>query len=112
MSSERASPDLSTADYESIEAAVMETARGRWFLGEYARRLRAAETQAILAALDRIESKIDAGAQEQPAEMAVVAAPPSSIAAPPVRASANSAAMSAIEALAQLSGQAQASLTA
>jgi hypothetical protein len=31
-------------DYERIEAAVMETARGRWFLMEFARRQHAAET--------------------------------------------------------------------
>jgi len=29
---------LSEADYDLIEAAVMETGRGRWFLAEYARR--------------------------------------------------------------------------
>ncbi|HEY0293198.1 MAG TPA: hypothetical protein VGC51_12860 [Hansschlegelia sp.] len=33
-------------DYEAIADAVMETARGRWFLAEYARRNRAAETGA------------------------------------------------------------------
>lgn len=112
MSSERTSPDLSTADYESIEAAVMETARGRWFLGEFARRLRVGETQAILAALERIESRMGANAPAAQEEIALVAAAPSPVVAPPMRASANSAAMSAIEALAQLSGQTQASLTA
>ena len=29
---------LSIEDYDAIEAAVMETSRGRWFLSEYARR--------------------------------------------------------------------------
>jgi len=47
---------LSDADYEAIEGAVMETARGRWFLAEYARRNRNADTNMLLKALDRIES--------------------------------------------------------
>ena len=47
---------LSEADYEAIEGAVMETARGRWFLAEYARRNRQADTTMLLKALDRIES--------------------------------------------------------
>jgi chemotaxis regulatin CheY-phosphate phosphatase CheZ len=47
---------LSDADYEAIEGAVMETARGRWFLAEYARRNRNADTSMLLKALDRIEA--------------------------------------------------------
>ena len=35
-------------DFDAIETAVMETARGRWFLKEYARRNRHADTQTIL----------------------------------------------------------------
>jgi len=46
---------LNEADYEAIEGAVMETARGRWFLAEYARRNRNADTTMLLKALDRIE---------------------------------------------------------
>jgi len=49
---------LTEADYEAIEAAVMETARGRWFLAEYARRNRNADTTMLLKALDRIEASI------------------------------------------------------
>lgn len=45
-------------DYEQMEAAVMETARGRWFLAEYARRHRSADTEAILRELARLESSI------------------------------------------------------
>jgi chemotaxis protein CheZ len=52
-----ASP-ISEADYESIESAVMETARGRWFLAEYARRNRNADTTMLLKALDRIEHAV------------------------------------------------------
>jgi chemotaxis regulatin CheY-phosphate phosphatase CheZ len=47
---------ISEADYEAIEGAVMETARGRWFLAEYARRNRHADTTMLLKALDRIEA--------------------------------------------------------
>ncbi|MCC6982098.1 MAG: hypothetical protein IT535_02395 [Bauldia sp.] len=36
----------------------METARGRWFLGEYARRHRATDTATVLDALRRIEASI------------------------------------------------------
>ena len=49
---------LNEADYEAIEGAVMETARGRWFLAEYARRNRHADTTMLLKALDRIEATI------------------------------------------------------
>src|SRR5437667_6242921 len=49
---------LSEADYEAIEAAVVETARGRWFLAEYARRNRHADTTMLLKALDRIEAVV------------------------------------------------------
>jgi hypothetical protein len=45
----------SEGDYDAICAAVMETVRGRWFLTEYARRNRHADTQLVLVALDRIE---------------------------------------------------------
>lgn len=49
---------ISQADYDAIEDAVMETERGRWFLKEYARRVRAAETAGLLTALERIEGLI------------------------------------------------------
>lgn len=45
-------------DYTAILAAVMETARGRWFLAEYARRNRHADTQMLLEALARLETAI------------------------------------------------------
>ena len=38
-------------DYEAIEAAVQESPRGRWFLGEFARRNRAADTLMLLEAI-------------------------------------------------------------
>ncbi|MDB5508324.1 MAG: uncharacterized protein JWL93_793 [Hyphomicrobiales bacterium] len=51
---------LQDADFETIEAAVNETARGRWFLAEFARRNRAAETDRLVASLRRIERAVDA----------------------------------------------------
>ena len=35
--------------YEALESAVMESARGRWFLAEYARRNRAADTMMLIS---------------------------------------------------------------
>ena len=53
-------PPLSAEDYAAIEAAVMETSRGRWFLAEYARRNRQADTIVLLEALNRIEGAVAA----------------------------------------------------
>lgn len=49
---------LAIEDYEAIEDAVMETRRGRWFLTEYARRNRNADTSAVMEVLERIEKTI------------------------------------------------------
>lgn len=51
-------PGLTEDDFETIEDAVMETARGRWFLKEFARRARARETGVLLEALTRIERAV------------------------------------------------------
>jgi hypothetical protein len=51
-------------DYEAISDAFMETSRGRWFLGEYARRNRNADTRMVLDAVARIEENL--AAQKQP----------------------------------------------
>jgi chemotaxis regulatin CheY-phosphate phosphatase CheZ len=59
---------LSEIDYEQIEGAVMETARGRWFLAEYARRNRNADTTMLLKALDRIEASIGAKPSVEPVD--------------------------------------------
>ena len=45
-------------DYDAICATVMESARGRWFLQEYARRNRNADTRVVLDAIERIEAVI------------------------------------------------------
>lgn len=49
---------ISEAEYESIEAAVMETARGRWFLSEFAQRNRTADTNILLNAISRLEQAV------------------------------------------------------
>ena len=60
--------NLSEADYDAIEGAVMETARGRWFLAEYARRNRHADTTMLLKALDRIEGAMRGERSVEPVE--------------------------------------------
>lgn len=52
-------------DYDAISQAFMETSRGRWFLGEYAKRNRNADTRMVLDAVARIEETL--AAQRQPA---------------------------------------------
>lgn len=46
---------LRESDYEAIEAAVMETEKGRWFLAEYARRNRSSDTETVLNAISGLE---------------------------------------------------------
>jgi hypothetical protein len=53
----------SEEDYEAISQAFMETSRGRWFLGEYARRNRNADTSMVLDAVARIEESLAAQRQ-------------------------------------------------
>jgi len=55
----------SEQDYDAISEAFMETSRGRWFLGEYAKRNRNADTRMVLDAVARIEENL--AAQRQPA---------------------------------------------
>ncbi len=57
--SARAAPP-SEADYDAIREAFMETARGRWFLSEYAKRNRNADTSMVLDAVARIEQNLAA----------------------------------------------------
>ncbi len=52
------------ADYHAIREAFMETARGRWFLTEYAKRNRNADTAMVLEAVARIEQSIGAAHHE------------------------------------------------
>src|SRR3954454_9510319 len=48
------------ADYDAISAAFMEASRGRWFLSEYAKRNRNADTRMVLDAVARIEKHLAA----------------------------------------------------
>jgi len=60
----------SEEDYEAIREAFMETARGRWFLDEYAKRNRNSDTRMVLDAVARIEQTM--AAQKQPPPPVVV----------------------------------------
>jgi len=58
----------SEEDYDAISKAFMETSRGRWFLGEYAKRNRNADTSMVLDAVARLEESLAAQRQQpQPA---------------------------------------------
>jgi hypothetical protein len=56
----------SEEDYDAIREAFMETARGRWFLDEYARRNRNADTRMVLDAVSRIEETLAQQRQAPP----------------------------------------------
>jgi hypothetical protein len=51
-------------DYAAIAEAFMETSRGRWFLTEYAKRNRNADTRMVLDAVARIEQSLTAQREE------------------------------------------------
>lgn len=74
MSDARSLTPLSQADFEAIEAAVLETARGRWFMAEYAKRNRQADTQQLLTAIGRIERVVGLGVQETSRESNILEA--------------------------------------
>lgn len=63
ISARAASP--TDADFEAIREAFLETARGRWFLDEYTRRNRNADTAMVLEAVARIERSLAAQKEEQ-----------------------------------------------
>lgn len=73
ISARSASP--TDADYDAIREAFMETARGRWFLGEYAKRNRNADTAMVLEAVARLEQSVAASR----AQAKAVELPPASI---------------------------------
>lgn len=50
--------DLGTKDFDAIREAVMETPRGRWFLGEFESRLRKEGTSAVLDSMKRLETAV------------------------------------------------------
>ncbi|MBL1421157.1 MAG: hypothetical protein COC24_011670 [Alphaproteobacteria bacterium] len=45
-------------DFDQIKTAVLETQRGRWFLGEFARQSRQIESQLVLGAIAALERKL------------------------------------------------------
>ena len=55
-------------DYDQIQAAVLETKRGRWFLGEYARKNKQVESQLVLDAIAALEGKMHAKPQTEAAK--------------------------------------------
>ncbi|MBM6594493.1 hypothetical protein [Microvirga pudoricolor] len=70
MPDDKAQFSLNTADYDAIEAAVMETERGRWFLREFARRNRNADSTVILKALDHLNRLMKERAAQAPSSPA------------------------------------------
>ncbi|MFN4143811.1 hypothetical protein [Aestuariivirga sp.] len=52
--------DLRPEDFEKIREAVLETPRGRWFLDEFASRLRAAESASLVSSMKRLETAVAA----------------------------------------------------
>lgn len=62
MTENKVPTPLAEEDYDAIEAAVMETQRGRWFLAEFARRNRNSDTVILLDAIKKLERAV-----EQPA---------------------------------------------
>jgi len=60
-----ANPDceVTDSDYEAIESAIMETARGRWFLFEYARRHRHADTMMVMTAINSLHDSLQGSLQ-------------------------------------------------
>jgi hypothetical protein len=83
ISARAASP--TDADFEAIREAFLETARGRWFLDEYTKRNRNADTAMVLEAVARIENSLAEqkneralAAQQEAESRQAVAEPPSS----------------------------------
>ncbi|MDZ4366589.1 MAG: hypothetical protein U0987_06120 [Afipia sp.] len=73
ISARAASP--TDADFEAIREAFLETARGRWFLDEYTKRNRNADTAMVLEAVARIERTLATQKEEQQPQEEPVAQP-------------------------------------
>jgi hypothetical protein len=54
------------ADYDAIHDTIVASERGRWFLDEYARRHRGADTERVLAAIARIEQALPSKSAAEP----------------------------------------------
>lgn len=74
MSDARPQTLLSESDYDAIAGAVMETARGRWFMAEYARRNRQSDTLQLLDAIGRIERAVGHAAAKPTADIDIAEA--------------------------------------
>lgn len=61
-------------DYEALVAALSESARGRAFLAEHAKRARHGDTVVLLAAIERLEALMSAQASAAPAQTATAQA--------------------------------------
>lgn len=77
-------PEFAGRDYDAVEAAVMETECGRWFLSEFRRRNRGADTQSVLLAVRSLEKRIKAMQAVRPINGTgrLLAASPSTVAKP------------------------------
>jgi chemotaxis regulatin CheY-phosphate phosphatase CheZ len=62
------SAPMTNADYEMILGAVLETARGRWFLAEHMRRNRQADTRLVLKAIGQLQRSLQERASVSGAE--------------------------------------------
>ncbi|WP_375464532.1 hypothetical protein [uncultured Methylobacterium sp.] len=61
MSGSTALTAFAPAEYEAIAATMSDSARGRWFLAEHARRTRGADTDVLLGAMARLETVVTQG---------------------------------------------------
>ncbi len=53
-----AAPDATDQDYRSIEQALLESARGRWFLAEHGRRARRLDSALLEDAIGRLQTSL------------------------------------------------------
>ncbi len=58
MSNSKAPSPIRTADYEAIEAALLQSERGRWFLAEYDRQNRSADKRMLLDAIAKLQASV------------------------------------------------------
>jgi hypothetical protein len=65
-SSQRAVMPRSAAEYAAIEATLQKTPRGRWFLAEFARRNRTADTDLLLQAIAKLELAFERSGRDKP----------------------------------------------
>ena len=74
--------EVTDSDYDTILSAIMETSRGRWFLSEFARRNRYADTNILLSALNNIKETLDFFRRASRPNLIKTVAPSASAASP------------------------------